>query len=170
MGESYRTTREFASRGTRGYVKHCGPTAVTNLVLTLRPELACSAARVFDTVVDIGQRSLAYVNLRATKHFGGTSDVLAVVFIRRVLQHFDLGGCKVHFGGPATAQRVRKALAEGRIVYMETHFHPKYRNHHLLLYGADNKGLRAADGWRSSPVWLSDSDLRGALYIVITRG
>lgn len=167
MAESYRATREFAARGRRGYVKHCGPTAVTNLVLTLRPELADNAAHVFDEVVTIGQRSLAYVNLRATKHFGGTSDMFAVVFIRRVLRHFGCVGYHVQFGGPATAGRVRRALAQGDIVYLETHFHAKYHNHHLLLYGADRKGLRAADGWRAEAVWLSDSDLRGAFFIVV---
>ena len=34
MRESYCTTGEFAGLG-RGYQKHCGPTAVTNLLLTL---------------------------------------------------------------------------------------------------------------------------------------
>lgn len=52
--ESYCTTAQFAKRD-RAYHKHCGPTAITNLVLTLRPELAKEALRVFDEVAALGR-------------------------------------------------------------------------------------------------------------------
>lgn len=164
---SYYTTRQFAKRD-RDYVKHCGPTAITNLVLTLRSDLAADPAAVFDAVAATGRRLGVYWNLKATKRLGGTSDALAGLYIRQVLAHFGIGA-GVHFAGPATASRVRAALAAGKVVYLAMHFHPKYHNHHLLLYGADRHGLRAADGWQAKPVWLGDRDLRGAVFYAITR-
>lgn len=166
--ESYCTTRQFAQRD-RAYVKHCGPTAITNLVLTLRPDLAKDPERVFDEVAALGRRMLVYMNLKPTKRFGGTSDLLAGAYMQRVLARFGCGDAKVRFGGPASAGRVRQALAQGRIVYLEMHGHPRYHNHHVLLYGADQKGLRAADGWQSRPVHLSDRDLRWSLFFSIER-
>ena len=134
MNESYCTTRQFAKRD-RDYVKHCGPTAITNLVLALSGDPALEPARVFDQVAAIGRRLGVYWNMRATKHFGGTS--------------------------------VRQALAEGSIVYLEMHLHPKYHNHHLRIYGADRQGLRVADGWQQEPVYLSDRDLRRCMFFSI---
>ena len=43
---SFRTTGEFAGLGG-GYAKHCGPTAITNLILTLRTLPGCGRG-VFD--------------------------------------------------------------------------------------------------------------------------
>ena len=146
MNESYCTTRQFAKRD-RDYVKHCGPTAITNLVLALSGDPALEPAQVFDQVAAIGQRLGVYWNMRATKHFGVAA--------------------RVRFGGPATAARVRQALAEGSIVYLEMHLHPKYHNHHLLIYGADRQGLRVADGWQQEPVYLSDRDLRRCMFFSI---
>lgn len=130
--ESYCTTGQFAKRD-RTYHKHCGPTAITNLVLTLRPDLANAPAQVFDEVAALGRRLLAYWNVGAGKWLGGTSDGLAGLYLRQALNRFDCGNVKVRFGGPATEGRVRAALTRGNIVYLEMHFHPKYRNHHLLL-------------------------------------
>lgn len=167
MNESYCTTRQFAKRD-RDYVKHCGPTAITNLVLTLSGDPALEPARVFDQVAAIGRRLGVYWNMRATKHFGGTSDALAGLYIRQALAHFGVAA-RVRFGGPATAARVRQALAEGSIVYLEMHLHPKYHNHHLLIYGADRQGLRVADGWQQEPVYLSDRDLRRCMFFSIVN-
>ena len=167
MDESYCTTRQFAKRD-RDYVKHCGPTAITNLVLALSGDPALEPARVFDQVAAIGRRLGVYWNMRATKHFGGTSDALAGLYIRQALAHFGVAA-RVRFGGPATAARVRQALAEGSIVYLEMHLHPKYHNHHLLIYGADRQGLRVADGWQPGPVYLSDRDLRRCMFFSIIK-
>lgn len=170
--ESYHTTRQFADRDRR-YEKHCGPTAITNLVLTLRPDLADEAATVFDEVARIGRRSGIYWNLHATRHIGGTSDALAGLYMRRVLHHFDLAEARVRFSGPALADAVRRALTAEkdqrtqRVVYLAMHFHPKYHNHHLLIYGLDWQGFRAADGWQAKPVWLGERDLRGAVFYTI---
>lgn len=164
--ESYCTTGQFAKRD-RTYHKHCGPTAITNLVLTLRPDLANAPAQVFDEVAALGRRLLAYWNVGAGKWLGGTSDGLAGLYLRQVLNHFDCGNVKVRFGGPATEDRVRAALARGNIVYLEMHFHPKYRNHHLLLYGYGWQGFRSADGWRKEPVYLSARDLRRCTFFSV---
>lgn len=164
--ESYCTTGQFAKRD-RTYHKHCGPTAITNLVLTLRPDLANAPAQVFDEVAALGRRLLAYWNVSAGKWLGGTSDGLAGLYLRQALNRFDCGNVKVRFGGPATEGRIRAALARGNIVYLEMHFHPKYRNHHLLLYGYGWQGFRSADGWRKEPVYLSARDLRRCTFFSV---
>lgn len=116
--ESYCTTGQFAKRD-RTYHKHCGPTAITNLVLTLRPDLANAPAQVFDEVAALGRRLLAYWNIGAGKWLGGTSDGLAGLYLRQALNRFDCGNVKVRFGGPATEGRVRAALARGRLAWLE---------------------------------------------------
>lgn len=166
MKPCYFTTRQFAHRD-RIYRKHCGPTAMTNLICTLRPELASAPAQVFDEVARIGRRSGLYWNLPVTKHIGGTNDVLAAYYLRRVLDHFALQAVRVHMGGPATAARLRAALAKGHICYLELHGHKKYHNHHLLVYASDWQGFCAADGWLAQPVYLHERDLRCALFISV---
>lgn len=101
--ESYCTTGQFAKRD-RTYHKHCGPTAITNLVLTLRPDLANAPAQVFDEVAALGRRLLAYWNIGAGKWLGGTSDGLAGLYLRQALNRFDCGNVKVRFGGLATVK------------------------------------------------------------------
>lgn len=165
MGECYFTTAQFAQRD-RTYRKHCGPTAVTNLVCTLKPALAAEPASVFDDVARIGRRLGVYWNLGVTKRIGGTNDVFAGHYLRRVLDHFAISAT-VRAGGPATAARLRAALAKGAIVYLEMHLHPKYHNHHLLIYGCDWQGFRAADGWQRQPVYLTERDLRCCLFFSV---
>lgn len=166
MKPCYFTTGQFAQRD-RVYRKHCGPTAITNLICTLRPDLADAPAQVFDDVARIGRRFGLYWNLPMTKRIGGTNDMLAAVYLRRVLDHFDLADVRVHMSGPAMATRLRAALDQGRICYLELHMHPKYHNHHLLVYASDWQGFCTADGWQPKPVYLHERDLRYAFFISI---
>lgn len=157
MEERYCTTGQF-----KGHRRHCGPTAMTNLVLALRPGLPAQA--VFEEIVAIGRKHLAYLNI---KNVGGTSDGLSGVYLRAVLKRYGLERSLVRFAGPATAKRLRAAFDEGAVVYLQMHFHPKYHNHHVLVYGEEWKGFRTADGWQSQPSYLSEKDLRGCTFFFI---
>lgn len=158
MKEQYCATGQFA-----GFKRHCGPTAMTNLVLSLRPDLAAEV--VFREVVAIGRRHLAYLNVQ---NIGGTSDGLSGIYLRAVLKRYDLDEATVHFAGIATEKRLRKALDAGAMCYLQMHFHPKYHNHHVLVYGSEWKGFRTADGWQRKAVYLNERDLRGATFFTIT--
>lgn len=158
MKEQYCTTGQFV-----GHKRHCGPTAMTNLVLSLRPCL--DAASVFDEVVAIGRRHLAYLNVQ---NIGGTSDGLSGVYLRAVLKRYGLSDAEVQFGGVASEKRLRQALTGGALCYLQMHFHPKYHNHHVLVYGSEWNGFRTADGWKRTPVYLNERDVRGATFFTIT--
>lgn len=160
MKETYCTTGQFAN-----YKRHCGPTAMTNLVLAFRPDL--EATLVFNEIVAIGRRHLAYLTV---KNIGGTSDGLSGVYLRAVLNHYGLGDAVVKFAGVATERRLRRALQLGAVCYLQMHFHPKYHNHHVLVYASDWKGLRTADGWQCRPVFLNERDVRGATFFTIMPG
>lgn len=164
---SFRTTGEFAGLGG-GYAKHCGPTAITNLILTLRPALCLDAAEVFSTVAALGSGHGLYWNLSRTKWVGGTTDVLAGAYIRMALRAFDLSGHAVRFAGPVRPSAMIEKLRQGHIVYLEMHFHPRYRNHQLLVYDHGWNGFLAADGWAAHPVFLGERDLARSLFMTIS--
>ena len=161
--ESYSTTGEFSKVCT--VYKHCGPTAITNVLLSLGARGA--AEDIFRVVVALGKRRGFYVSLKKTKRLGGTSDFLAGLYLRLTLKKYGLSSHKVRFGGVARSRALAKALDEGKIIYLALHFHPKYHNHHLLLYAQSKEGFRAADGWSKTPVVLSARDVRCALFYTI---
>ena len=148
------TTGQFA-RLDKSYRRHCGPTAVTNLLFMLarlegRP-ITEKPEEVFQKVAGIGGKRLLYWNTDLLKWFGGTSDLLAPLFIRSCLRQYGLTSYRVRGPFPATAKRICTELDKGAILYMEVHRHPVYGNHHMLCYGyrfQDGKlMLRTADGW-----------------------
>ena len=148
------TTGQFA-KIDRSYRRHCGPTAVTNLLFTLaRMEgrtLTEKPEEVFRKVAGIGGRRLLYVNTDLFKRFGGTSDLLAPLYIGICLRRYGLDGYRIRGPFPATARRICTELDRGAILYMEVHRHPVYGNHHMLCYGYQIRDgklfLRMADGW-----------------------
>lgn len=146
--------------------KHCGPTAMTNVILALGANEAPEA--IFATVAEMGMRCGLYWNLARTKRLGGTSDALAGVYLRLCLRRYGFNNA-VRAGGIATQAALVRALGENKIVYLEMHFHPKYHNHHLLIYAHEWQGFRAADGWSSSPVILNEKDIKGCTFFTIER-
>ena len=170
------TTGQFA-KIDRSYRRHCGPTAVTNLLFTLaRMEghpLSDKPEEVFRQVAGIGGRRLLYVNTDLLKRFGGTSDLLAPLFIGICLRKYGISGFKVRGPFPATVKRVCTELDKGAILYMEVHRHPVYGNHHMLCYGYQVRDgklmLRMADGWVGRVHDLPAGEELFALCTVICR-
>jgi hypothetical protein len=196
--ETYCTTGEFAKLGKRGYVRHCGPTAMTNLILTLKKreakgDLFFSGANggiqqrdllrqpineLFEEIAATGQRMLVFANMDLFGRLGGTSDILAGLYLRRLLNKYRLNArVKGHF--PLTEHRVRSAVERGSLLYLELHRHPRYQNHHLICYTAEEVFLpgsskevgfylKCADGWGKQPVCLTVSDmLPGSSFIEV---
>ncbi len=175
MQESYCTTSQFAKIGD-GYKRHCGPTAISNLLLTLKPELAeeedCGAEKVFKHVALIGKRRMSYVNADVLGRFGGTSDLLARLYLPACLKAFHIRNHKVRGPYLFSKGRMRRELDEGRILYLEVHRHPKYGGHHLICYGykmdaQDEMLLKVADGWKAEPVYMPASECRLGCFLTV---
>ena len=153
------TTGQF-SRLEKGYHRHCGPTAVTNLILTLNRRYGYMAdpvpSDIFLTVSRIGQKMLIYWNTDVLGRFGGTYDPLTEVYIRACLRHFNIPARLRWHPFPSETQFIR-ALDQGKLLYLQLFMHPCYGTHHLLCYGytmvhsEDRKQreiyLLLADGW-----------------------
>ena len=170
------TTGQFAKLD-RAYRRHCGPTAVTNLVYTLAGEEGSPVSEkpeeVFKRIAGIGKRRLIYMNADFLKVFGGTSDILAPLFILASLKAYGINGYRARGPFPATAGRICSELDKGAILYMEVHHHPVYGNHHMLCYGyriADGRlMLRIADGWVNGIHELHAGEERFALCTAISK-
>ncbi len=167
--ESYCTTGQFSDLGPKGYLRHCGPTALTNLIRTVRKmeqqPLTESEDTTFSRLAALGSQCGFYMNADLFQRFGGTSDLLSGLYIRAALRmyhtHASVAGRHL-----LTERSVKKALDRGSILYVEFHNHPKYGNHHVicysgmkLVYGKKQRNagfyLKCADGWADRPRYLS---------------
>lgn len=166
------TTQEFAGLG-KGYKRHCGPTAITNALLTLhhrdrflpRP---VDARQIFTTVSTIGKRKGIYWNTDLFGRFGGTYDLLTRKYIRDCFAYYQVDP---HLTGSpiATKKQVIRALDAGRLLYLQLIRHPIYGSHHLLCYGytvlrslqegREELYLLLADGWSETTRYLRMADL-----------
>ena len=148
---SFHSTAEFG----RGYYKnHCGPTAITNLIVTARQRqlgTALSSDEVRDTfekVASMGKRSLIYVKAAFKK--------LGIKSLRPVMRH------------TLSAGNARRILSKGSFLLIELFGHPKYGWHQMVIYDTDERGLFiAADGFSSSPVFLNDKEIGRGLFLEI---
>ena len=157
-----------------GYKRHCGPTAITNLLLSLEnraPVTAgkrMAASRVFRRVARYGAKKHYYVNTSLFGIWGGTFNLATKAYIRQALAMYRRGREAVSGPRPALRPFLKRALDGGNLLYLELVLHPVYGNHHLLVYGyrllksADGHTrlyLLAADGWNGEPRYLFERDL-----------
>ena len=187
------TTGQFA-RLDEGYTRHCGPTAITNLILTLYNRYGSPVngkcgpaaepgedsgvlvpAEVFQTVSQIGQRKKIYWNTDVFGHFGGTYDFLTEVYIRTCLRQFGIPSGKgqqdsgphrvtVRWHGLPSETQIIRALEAGKLLYLQLYLHPCYGTHHLLCYGYTNLH-NAETGERELYLLLADGWSRRPRYM-----
>ena len=153
------------------YHRHCGPTAITNLLLTTamrrkeRGQLPQETQKIFDRVAQIGNRRLVYINLDLFHRFGGTSDALAGLYLRRCFREYRMKPPELRFQLFPTEGSVTQALERGSVLYLQVRGHSKYGNHHMLCYGREEQPdgapakYRIADGWVPRPVRLTFKEL-----------
>lgn len=142
-----------------GLVRHCGPTAVTNLVLTLQNAGKLDGGRqkagdknhnyiqdtlarekqedaVFQRIVSLGKRRKLYWNTNVLGRFGGTFDLLAGNYIRSSIKEFSPGtSLKIGLNLLPSAGKAMSALKKGSILYLMLRGNPTYGNHHVICYG-----------------------------------
>ena len=163
----------------KGFKCHCGPTAAVNVIRMFRSRLFPGEAgfaddQLFLTCAGTGRRMGIYWNREILGRFGGTSNFLTGVFLRRCLRKTGLeGAASVRFHPWITAEAVMKALDTGAVVYLEVYRHPKYKNHHMLCYGHRRPAPEGpeqfllADGWAAGPVWVNEDQLGHGHYLTI---
>ena len=152
---SFCTTGQFA-RLENGFVRHCGPTAITNLVLMLRarfPESAKAASPEEIFLQSFPCRILNYFGSQSAVHGG------RLRLIRRI---------------PANPATMEQELRKGRLLYLMLHHHRCYGSHHVICSGfrvlksssseREDRYFLIADGWSSSPRYLAASELGFCSY------
>ena len=195
LRESYRVTGDFDHVAEKGYRRHCGPTAITNFLLTIQEKDAASPEDVFARVVRSGRRFAYYMNMDLGV-LGGTFDIRAGGYIRRCLKEAGFMHFRVKPRRLLTEKAARAALSRGSILYLELRHHRKYGSHHVLCYGGvetvyepdgkeqksleagesekASKGscklkrelkLRIADGWNRTPQFFTVREL-GFAYMI----
>lgn len=184
---AYYTTGQFF-RLKKGFKNHCGPTAITNIIMSLKSrqealdaprleqravlsaaEAKQAAKETFLEVATYGIHHLLYLNINLFHFYGGTSDVLSGIYLRQMLQKQGIRHVRVSLSRPLAPSLVRRSLDRGSILYIMLIHHKKYKNHHLICYGysrSDDGSFRylTADGWASSPTYLTDRDFRLGLF------
>ncbi len=171
MNESYCTVSQFSGSGSEKYYKNCGPTAVTNVILTLLGENRTrdlTPKDIFKAVSGIGTKKLIYWNMDR-RFLGGTNDILTPVLVSDSLKKYGLAGYSVLPALPAFRKSIDRALDRGSIILLNVRFHPKYGFHDVILYGRESGGYRTADGWTSTPQILYTSDLKYATFTEIRK-
>lgn len=193
---SFCTTGQFMKLG-KGYVQHCGPTAAVNLIRSLEKYADRNAGQNADRLAgrgksavpgnrnradpenlflmcaEIGRRTRIYWNTKILGRFGGTSNPLTGIYLRRCLRASGDASLKarISFHVRITPDAVEEALRSGAIVYLQVYGHPKYKNHHMLCYGFRYKGGRRefllADGWSPGPAWVGDKEIGRGHYLTI---
>lgn len=165
------TTGQF-SKLEKGFRNHCGPTAVTNMLLTLQnrepvPALyGIAPEQLFKEVAALGKHILAYYNF-SIWIFGGTTMFLTDLYIRLALRKYGLKNVHVtpHLFGSASAQQkaILSCLDKGSLIYLQLLKDPHYSSHHLLVSGY-KKGaetqLILSDGWSSREITVPLNKLK----------
>lgn len=165
------TTGQFA-RLDEGYHRHCGPTAITNLILTLNRRYGYmeepEPAEIFSAVSRIGQTRKIYWNTDVFGLFGGTYDFLTEIYIRACLKEFHIPGdghrLAIRWHALPGETQFLRALDAGKLLYLQLYLHPCYGTHHLLCYGYTSVHstetrkreiyLILADGWSRRPRYM----------------
>ena len=179
---TFETTGAFAELDG-GYKRHCGPTAITNLLLTMEKKVPfragkrLHASRVFSRVAAFGKKKLYYINADLLRFYGGTFNIATKRYVKRACALYDRNDLTVKGPYPAWRNFLMASLDKGNILYTELVLHPLYGNHHLLTYGyrllqaEDGKQrlyLLCADGWNTQPKYLFERDLMLSKFYAVT--
>ena len=172
--ESFCTMGDFEHL-KHGYRQHCGPTALTNILLTLKnihstPELAIESPQsLFIQTARLGRRMLAYYNISLFGRLGGTSWFLMGPYLRMALRKYKVTDHVIVHSYPlAKGSDLVRQLDKGRLVFLQMFHHPTYKAHDVAAYGYQElktkQGgrvfyLKVADGWSRRPRYIAAADL-----------
>ncbi len=162
---SFHSTAEF---GRSYYKNHCGPTAITNLIITGiqmtegRILTAKEAVSIFENVASLGMKRLVYNR----KH--GTTDLLLRFFVTNAFNRFSNGTLRPGSRHVLSPKNLDRVIARGSFAMLELFGHPRYGWHQMLVYGVDENGdYIACDGIAFSPVHIPPSEIGRGLFLEI---
>lgn len=172
------STSEFSNLGN-GYVNHCGPTAITNMLIIYGNRFGTSSINnktddnIFLTVARIGTSNLYYVNTNALG-LGGTANFSANSYILDSFDAFNVSGITVNGRYNLNYTNVEISLRNDRLLYLLLDDHDCYGDHHVVCYAytrlvssTDSSYatyLKVADGWASSPRYIDMASVAGDKY------
>ena len=164
---SFHSTAEFG----RGYYRnHCGPTALTNLIVTTMQkqqgrELSLDEViAIFEKVASIGRKRLIY-----NRRFG-TTDLFIWFYAKSVFRRLGVASLiRPAARHTLSGKNARRILSRGSYLLIELFGHPKYGWHQMVIYDTDEDGrFITADGMSSSPVLLDDESIGRGLFLEIS--
>ncbi len=180
--ETFYTTRDF-DRSERRYHKHCGPTAITNLLCTIACRRRCRniletpPAEIFQTVASIGKRRATYWNIRDDIPLGGTSYVLLMAYIHACLRRFGVEDARISGRLVASPQDMADQLRKGSLLVLSLYRNRYYGSHIVVAFGAvevrvpgrsaPRLYLKIADGWVSRPRYIAAEDIKHDGYVAV---
>ena len=176
---AFHTTGAFARTEDRIFHQHCGPTAITNLVCTIRRRRGQDpgdAAAIFAEAAAIGRRRLTYWNIDERFHLGGTSYLLLRPYVAACLRHFGLADTALTWRVQARPERMARELEQGRLLVLAMTAHGCYGSHLVLACGtvrvavpggADRLYLLVADGWSPRPRYIAADSLHVCGYVAV---
>lgn len=164
-----REMSDFKNRGI-GYHKHCGPTAITNMILIYDDRYGISGVNassdygdVFDTVAAVGRNNMYYINSDQLG-IGGTANSTADDYIVDAFAEFNVTDIDVLGRYSINYSNVRTSLQDGCLLYAMLNDHDYYGDHHVVGYAytrlissSDDSlvtYLKIADGWDPSPRYI----------------
>lgn len=174
------TTSDFDDVGN-GYDNHCGPTAITNLLIMYGNRYSLSSIRdedatdIFQTVANIGTSNLYYMNTSALG-MGGTLNAAVDDYILDVFDAYGFRSVEVDVTGRYSINytNIKNGLRSGKVLYLLLDGHDCYGNHHVICYaytrlvsstdGSYATYLKVADGWASSPRYIDIESTTGDKY------
>ncbi len=163
-----------------GYQNHCGPTAVTNMLIIYgnRFEIdsitSQSHTSIFSTVAQIGISNLYYINSDLFNVIGGTANALADNYILDAFDAYDVSGITIDGRFNTNYTNIEISLRNDRLLYLLLNNHDRYGDHHVVCYaytrlvsstdGSYVTYLKVADGWANSPRYIDLASVDGDEY------
>ena len=157
-----------------GYAEHCGPTAITNMLIMYGNRYNKSTItsktsnQIFSTVATIGTSNSYYTNSST----GGTTNSTANAYIRDSFNNYSVTST-VNGQYNMNYTNIEISLRNNRLAYLMTTNHSYYLNHHIVCYAytrlVNNSGtyatyIKVIDGWASSPRYIDISSLSSNKY------
>ena len=181
---TYHTTGEFAGTG-HGFHKHCGPTAITNVLCTIDRRdgaeslLQLPPTEIFRRVAAIGQHRATYWNIKDSVPLGGTSYALLWAYVHACLRRFGVRDVRTSGRLVASPKAMAREIRQGSLLILSLYHHRCYGSHIVVAYGtvevavagraAPRLYLEVADGWSSRPRYIAAEDLRHCGYVAVRR-
>jgi hypothetical protein len=176
--ECHRTS-EYSNLGN-GFKNHCGPTAITNMLVIYGNRFGISKINktddddIFLKVAKIGTSNLYYINSNALGIIGGTANSSANKYILDSFAAYNVSGITVKGRYSINYTNVEISLRNDRLLYLLLNDHNLYGDHHVVCYaytrlvsstdGSYVTYLKVADGWANTPRYIDIASVSGDKY------